>query len=62
VVYLFAGTGTEVRTLPVLTFQRIFGEARLGSGAAVAMVLFVLLMIFTTVYLRTLYREKEETA
>ncbi|TDE03404.1 carbohydrate ABC transporter permease [Jiangella asiatica] len=62
VVYLFAGTGTEVRTLPVLTFQRIFGEARLGSGAAVAMILFVLLMIFTTVYLRTLYRQREETA
>lgn len=62
IVYLFAGTGTEVRTLPVLTFQRIFGEARLGSGAAVSMVLFVLLMIFTTVYLRTLYREREETA
>lgn len=60
IVYLFAGTGTEVRTLPVLTFQRIFGEARLGSGATLALILFILLMIFTTVYLRTLYQEKED--
>lgn len=62
IVYLFAGTGTEVRTLPVLTFQRIFGESRLGSGATLAMVLFILLMIFTTVYLRTLYQQKEDAA
>lgn len=62
VVYLFAGTSSQVRTLPVLTFQQIFGEARLGSGATLAMILFILLMVFTTVYLRTLYTRKAEQA
>lgn len=61
IVYLFAGTGQEVRTLPVLTFQRIFGESRLGGGAALAMVMFVLLVLFTTIYLRTLHRGSEDT-
>lgn len=62
IVYLFAGTGQEVRTLPILTFQRIFGESRLGAGAALAMVLYILLMIFTTVYLRLLFRREREAS
>ena len=61
IVYLFAGSGQEVRTLPLLTFQRIFGESRLGPGATLAVMMFVLLVIFTTVYLRTLHRKSEET-
>ncbi|TDE89521.1 sugar ABC transporter permease [Occultella glacieicola] len=61
IVYLFAGTGQEVRTLPLLTFQTIFGESRLGAGATLAMVMFGLLVIFTTVYLRTMHRRSEET-
>jgi multiple sugar transport system permease protein len=61
IVYLFAGTGQEVRTLPLLTFQRIFGESRLGAGATLAMMMFVLLVIFTTVYLKTLHRRSEDT-
>lgn len=61
IVYLFAGTGQEVRTLPLLTFQRIFGESRLGAGATLAMMMFFLLVIFTTVYLKTLHRRSEET-
>ncbi|WP_163541945.1 carbohydrate ABC transporter permease [Occultella kanbiaonis] len=61
IVYLFAGTGQEVRTLPLLTFQTIFGESRLGAGASLAMVMFVLLVVFTTVYLKTLHRRSEDT-
>lgn len=61
IVYLFAGTGQEVRTLPLLTFQRIFGESRLGPGASLAVMMFALLVIFTTVYLKTLHRDSEET-
>lgn len=61
IVYLFAGSGQEVRTLPLLTFQRIFGESRLGPGATLAVMMFVLLVIFTTVYLRTAHRKSEET-
>lgn len=61
IVYLFAGTGQEVRTLPLLTFQRIFGESRLGPGATLAVVMFLLLVVFTTVYLKTLHRDSEET-
>lgn len=61
IVYLFAGSGQEVRTLPLLTFQRIFGESRLGAGATLAMMMFVFLVIFTTVYLKTLHRRSEET-
>ena len=60
IVYLFAGTGREVRTLPLLTFQTIFGESRLGPGASLAIVMFLLLLIFTTVYLKTLHRRSEE--
>lgn len=61
IVFLFAGTGQEVRTLPLLTFQRIFGESRLGPGATLAVMMFLLLVIFMTVYLRTLHRNSEET-
>lgn len=61
IVYLFAGDGRSVRTLPLLTFQTIFGESRLGAGATLAVMMFVLLVIFTTVYLRTAHRNSEET-
>lgn len=60
IVFLFAGSGQEVRTLPLLTFQTIFGESRLGAGASLAMVMFVLLVVFTTVYLKTLHRRSED--
>jgi ABC-type sugar transport system permease subunit len=59
IVYLFAGTGANTRTLPVLTFQMIFGESRLGLGSAAAMVMCVILIIFVTVYLWLLGRKKE---
>lgn len=59
IVYLFAGTGESTRTLPVMTFQMIFGESRLGLGSAAAMVMCVILIIFVTVYLWILGRKKE---
>lgn len=62
IVYLFGGTGMSTRTLPILTFERIFGEARLGQGASIAIVMFLLLMIFTTIYLVVVNRRKGEKA
>lgn len=62
IVYLFGGSGLSTRTLPILTFERIFGEARLGQGAAIAIVMFLLLMIFTTIYLVVVNRRKEATS
>ncbi len=61
IVYLFAGTGAEVRTLPILTFERIFGEARLGAGSTIATVMFVLLVVFTSVYLAVVRRRGTES-
>lgn len=59
IVYLFGGTGKEVRTLPLLTYQRIFGESRLGSGSAIAVLMFILLIIFTTIYMRRMRKSTE---
>lgn len=61
VVYLFAGTGglgTNVETLPVLTYIRTFGEGDLGSGAVLALFMFVLLGTVSLIYLRLLWREE----
>lgn len=50
-LYLFAGSTRQTRTLPIITFLRIFGESRLGAGAALAVLLFGALIATTTLYL-----------
>jgi ABC-type sugar transport system permease subunit len=50
IVYLFANSAQSARTLPLLTFQQIFGESRLGAGSALAVFMCVLLIVITTIY------------
>lgn len=61
-LYLFAGSSQETRTLPILTFLRIFGESRLGSGAALAVLMFALLLVSTTFYFWLARRGEAEEA
>lgn len=59
-LYLFAGSTQATRTLPILAFLRIFGELQLGSGAALAVLMFALLLLSTTVYFRLVRRGQTE--
>ena len=60
-IWLFAGAGGLVyfvRTLPVYTFVKTFGELQVGAGAALAVIMFLMLAVFATVYFRAFRREE----
>ena len=54
-----AGAGREIRTLPVYAFMRTFSYYQAGFGAALAVVMFALLMAATALYFRLFWHEEE---
>jgi multiple sugar transport system permease protein len=54
-----AGAGREIRTLPVYAFMRTFTYYQAGFGAALAVVMFAMLMAATALYFRLFWQEEE---
>ena len=52
-IFLLTGGGAGTRVLPVLTWQFSFKQFYFGQGAATAMILFVVVLVFMVVYVRT---------
>ena len=57
----FGGLGESVRTLPIYTYMKTFGQYQVGMGAALANLMFMLLLLVVTVYFR-IFRRAEEAA
>lgn len=60
-VWLFAGAGGVgyfVRTLPIYTYLKTFGEMQVGAGAALSTMMFVMLGVFAFAYF-TFFRREE---
>jgi multiple sugar transport system permease protein len=60
-IWLFAGAGglgSYVRTLPIYTFVKSFGELQVGMGAALAVIMFAMMAAFVTVYFRLFARDE----
>ncbi|HYS94259.1 MAG TPA: hypothetical protein VEL48_12565, partial [Candidatus Acidoferrales bacterium] len=56
-----AGAGAEIRTLPIYAYMRTFTYYQAGFGAALSVVMFVLLMMATGLYFRLFWRDEERT-
>jgi multiple sugar transport system permease protein len=58
---LIQGGGAEpyIRTLPVYTFQRTFAYYEAGRGSAMAVLMFLLLVVAAVVYMRLWRREEQ---
>jgi multiple sugar transport system permease protein len=54
-----AGAGAEIKTLPIYAFMRTFTYYQAGFGAALAVIMFLILMAATTVYFRLFWRGEE---
>jgi multiple sugar transport system permease protein len=52
-----SGVSRYVRTLPVYAYSRSFTYLQAGMGAALAVIMFAMLLVITAVYFRTLRRE-----
>lgn len=52
-----AGVSRYVRTLPVYAYARSFTYLQAGMGAALAVIMFVMLIVVTAVYFRVFQRE-----
>ncbi|MCB9452934.1 MAG: sugar ABC transporter permease [Anaerolineaceae bacterium] len=59
-IWLLTGGGYGTNVLPVLTYQYSFKSFDFGKGAANAMVLLVMLVIFIVIYALTVMRNVEE--
>jgi multiple sugar transport system permease protein len=60
-IYLFAGAGglgSFVRTLPIYTFVKSFGELQVGMGAALSTMMFMMLVVFATLYFKVFRRDE----
>jgi multiple sugar transport system permease protein len=57
-IFLLTGGGAGTRTLTVDVYEQGFALANLGAGAAVAVVVFVVLLVFATLFIR--YAPKDE--
>lgn len=55
-----AGSNRDVLNLGVWSYVESFGQNRYGFGAAIAVLLTVLLLIITAIYVRTLFKEEKE--
>lgn len=58
-IFLLTGGGYGTNVLPVLTYQFSFRAFNFGKGAANAMILLSILVVFMAVYARTVMRTKE---
>ena len=54
-----SGSNRQVLNLGVWSYVESFGQNRYGFGAAIAVLLTVLLLIITAVYVRTLFKEEK---
>jgi ABC-type sugar transport system permease subunit len=54
------GRGAEIRTLPIYTFMRTFTYYQAGFGAALSVIMFLMLMAATAVYFRLFWRDEEK--
>ncbi len=55
-----AGAGREIRTLPIYVYMRTFTYYQAGFGAALSVVMFLMLMAATLLYFRLFWRDEEE--
>jgi multiple sugar transport system permease protein len=53
-----AGAGREIRTLPIYAYMRTFTYYQAGFGAALSVLMFLMLMAATLVYFRLFWREE----
>ena len=51
-IFLLTGGNAGTRTLTVSVYEQAFAISNLGAGAAVAVVIFALLLVFSTVFIR----------
>lgn len=61
IIWLFAGgggLGYFVRTLPIYTFIKTFGELQVGAGAALSTIMFMMLALFAIAYFRLFRRDE----
>ncbi len=57
-VFLLTGGAAGTKTLPIQVYDNAFGRADIGAGAATAVMLFLFLAVFLTIYFR--YTPEEE--
>lgn len=57
-----AGAGREIRTLPIYAYMRTFTYYQAGYGAALAVIMFLMLMVATAIYFRLFWRDEEGAA
>lgn len=61
IIWLFAGAGGLgyfVRTLPIYTYVKSFGELQVGFGAALSVIMFAMLSAFAFAYFRVFRRDE----
>jgi multiple sugar transport system permease protein len=54
-----AGAGREIKTLPIYAYMRTFTYYQAGFGAALAVIMFLMLMAATMVYFGLFWRQEE---
>jgi multiple sugar transport system permease protein len=59
-IFLLTGGGFGTNVLPVLTYQFSFKSFDFGKGAATAMILLVILVVFLLIYVNTVMKGTEE--
>ena len=59
-IFLLTGGGFGTKVLPVLTYEFSFRLYDFGRGAATAMILLVILVVFMAVYIGVVMRNKED--
>ena len=52
------GIGCYTKTLPIHTYMKTFGELQVGAGAALSMMMFLMLVVFALIYFK-LYKRDE---
>ena len=57
-IFLLTGGNAGTRTLTVQVYEQAFALNNLGAGAAVAVLVFVLLAVFATIYFRAMPEEE----
>jgi multiple sugar transport system permease protein len=55
-----SGLGYYVRTLPIFTYMKAFGEMQVGAGAALSVIMFLILVAFAFIYSVVFRREEEQ--
>jgi multiple sugar transport system permease protein len=59
-IFLLTGGGFGTKVLPVLTYEFSFRLFDFGRGAATAMILLILLIVFMLIYVRVVMRNVDE--